>query len=84
MPDLRPAEDRSLAGGLTVVGKRPANSLMPSLLQRSAEAQPGNIAILSPQGNRTYAALRADVNRLAHHHPRRAGLRSPCANRPGS
>ena len=67
VPDLRPAQDRSLAAGLTVAGERPAGALMPSLLQRSAEDRPGNLAILSPQGNRTYAALRTDVNRLAHH-----------------
>ncbi|WP_432349589.1 amino acid adenylation domain-containing protein (plasmid) [Shinella yambaruensis] len=67
VPDLRPAEDRSLAAGLAVAGERPSGSLMPSLLQRSAEARPESVAILSPQGDRTYAALRADVNRLAHH-----------------
>ena len=67
VPDLRPAEDRSLAADLTLAGERPTGSLMPSLLQRSALERPDNVAIFSPQGDRTYAALRDDVNRLAHH-----------------
>lgn len=67
VPDMRPETDRLLAASTQTVAERSQGMLMPDLLQNSAEAMAGNAAILSPQGNRSYADLRAETNRLANH-----------------
>ncbi len=67
VPDMRPETDRLLAASTQTVAQRPQGMLMPDLLQRSADTMANNTAILSPQGNRSYATLRAEANRLANH-----------------
>lgn len=65
--DIRTEADRLLAAGTQTVAERPKDLLMPDLIQQTADAAPENPAILSPQGTRTYASLRAGVNRLANY-----------------
>ncbi|MGF9564873.1 non-ribosomal peptide synthetase/type I polyketide synthase [Neorhizobium sp. JUb45] len=67
VPDMRPETDRLLAASTQTIAERPQGVLMPDLLQHSASAMAANTAIFSPQGDRTYASLRTDANRLANH-----------------